>query len=38
MIFLGFLGFDMQIKGGQNTVSTSTPSLFDTSSAMRGVG
>ena len=33
----GFLGSGTQIKGGQNTVSTATPSLSDISSAMRGI-
>ena len=38
MIFLGFSGFDTQIEGGQNTVLIAALSLFDISSAMRGVG
>ena len=36
--FLEFSGFDAQIEGGQNTVSTVAPSFFDISSAMRSVG
>ena len=37
MIFLNFLGFDTQIDGEQNTISTAALSLFDISSAMRSV-
>ena len=38
MIFLGFLGYGMQIEGGQNTISTAAHSLSNNLSAMRGVG
>ena len=38
IIFLDFSRFNMQIKGGQNTVSTVAPSLSDILSAIRGVG
>ena len=34
----GFSVSGTQIKGGQNTVSTTALSLYDISSAMRGVG
>ena len=37
IIFLGFLGSGTQIVGGQNTISTATPSLSNISSAVRGV-
>ena len=38
IIFLDFLGSGTQIEGRQNTMSTTTPSLFDISSVMRDVG
>ena len=37
IIFLDFLGSGMQIEGGQNMVSIASSSLFDISSAMKGV-
>ena len=37
IIFLKFSGFGMEIEGGQNTVSTAAPSLFDISSAIGAV-
>ena len=36
--FLNFSRSGTQIEGKQNKVSTTVPSLFDISSAMRGVG
>ena len=38
LIFFRFSGSGMQIKGGQNTVSITTPSWSDTSMVRRGVG
>ena len=38
IIFLEFSGSGMQIDDGQNMVSMVSPSLFDISSVMRGVG
>ena len=38
MIFLNFSESGTQIEGRQNTVSTTTPSLSDISSAIKGVG
>ena len=38
IIFLDFMRSDTQIESEQNTVSITAPSLFDISSAMKGVG
>ena len=37
MIFLNFLGSNMQIEGEQNTISIAALSLSNISSTMRGV-